>query len=137
MHRCHKVDRQLSSLIAGLDKAVATVAGKIETTIWSLTERYVDPTEIDKVMAFFRAHWDPQHISATTANSHWQFSPERCAGLSGLAFRPATLWDGNKLVGFLGVIGCGFNGSGTVVHGAWLCDLTVVPQYRRLAVGRD
>jgi hypothetical protein len=124
------VDRQLSLLIAGLDKAVATVAGKIQSTM-ALTERYVDPTEIDKVMAFFRAHWDPQHILGHDREFLiWQFSPERCAGFEQAGLSAATLWDGNKLVGFLGVIGCGFNGSGTVVHGAWLCNLIVLPQYR-------
>jgi GNAT superfamily N-acetyltransferase len=100
----------------------------------ALAERFVDRTEIDRVLTFFRDHKPPQHILGQDREFLiWQFSPERCRGFEGAGLSAVTLWDGNEIVGFLGVIGCGFNRNGVVIDGGWLCNLVVLPDYR--AVG--
>jgi hypothetical protein len=97
----------------------------------ALVERFIDSTEIDRVLAFFRAHKRPQHILGRDADFLiWQLSPERCRGFEQAGLSAATLWDGNELVGILGVIGCRFNSSGAAIDGGWLCNLIVLPEYR-------
>ncbi len=100
----------------------------------ALVERFVDRTEIDRVLTFFREHKPPRHILGQDRDFLiWQFSPERCRGFEGAGLSAVTLWDGDEIVGFLGVIGCGFNRNGVVIDGGWLCNLVVLPDYR--AVG--
>jgi hypothetical protein len=100
----------------------------------SLVERFIDPTEIDRVLAFFRSYKRPEHILGHDRDFLvWQFSPERCRGFELAGLSVATLWDGDEIVGMLGVIGSQFNRDGAVADGGWLCNLIVLPQYR--AVG--
>jgi len=97
----------------------------------TLDERFIAPNEINQVMAFFRAYKHPQYILGRDRDFlTWQLSPQRCRGFEQAGLSAVTLWDGDELVGLLGVIGCGFNGNGAVVDGGWLCNLIVLPQYR-------
>ena len=100
----------------------------------ALVERFVDPSEIDQVLAFFRGYKKPEHILGRDRDFLvWQFSPERCRGFDKAGLSAVTLWDNDKLIGTLGVIGCAFNCNGAVIDGGWLCNLIVLPDYR--AVG--
>jgi hypothetical protein len=93
----------------------------------------VEAAEIDQVMRFLRTHWNPNHILGRDREFLlWQLSPERCRGFEQAGLSAAALWAGDELVGILGAIGCRFNGNGTVIDGAWLCNLLVLPQYRAL-----
>jgi hypothetical protein len=98
-----------------------------------VTTRVVEAAEIDQVMRFLRTHWNPNHILGRDREFLlWQLSPERCRGFEQAGLSAAALWAGDELVGILGAIGCRFNGNGTVIDGAWLCNLLVLPQYRAL-----
>jgi hypothetical protein len=100
----------------------------------ALVERPVEAAEIDRVFAFFRFHKGPQHILGRDREFLvWQFDPERCRGFEQAGLSAVTLWDGNDIVGFLGVIGAKFNRDGAIIDGGWLCNLIVLPDYR--AVG--
>jgi len=99
-----------------------------------LVERFIDPTEIDRVLTFFRGYKQPQHILGQDRDFLvWQFSPERCRGFEGAGLAACTLWDDDEIVGFVGIIGSRFNRNGAVIDGGWLCNLIVLPDYR--AVG--
>ena len=100
----------------------------------ALAERIIGSTEIDRVLTFFRGYKQPQHILGHDRDFLlWQFSPQRCRGFEQAGLSAVTLWDGNEIVGFLGIIGCGFNRNGAVIDGGWLCNLIVLHDYR--AVG--
>ena len=97
-----------------------------------LTERCVEVAEIDTVMDFLRANWDPQHILGNDRDFLvWQFAPSRCRGFEHAGLSVVGLWDRSKLAGMVGLIGCRFNRDGVGLDGAWLCNLIVLPEYRR------
>jgi GNAT superfamily N-acetyltransferase len=97
----------------------------------ALVERPVDPAEIECVMAFFRANKRPGHILGQDRDFLvWQLSPGRCRGFEHAGLSALALWDGDEIVGLLGVIGAKFNRDGSVFDGGWLCNLIVLPQYR-------
>jgi GNAT superfamily N-acetyltransferase len=97
----------------------------------SLVERPVDPAEIDSVMAFLRANKRPGHILGHDRDFLvWQLSPGRCRGFEHAGLSALALWDGDEIVGLLGVIGAKFNRDGSIFDGGWLCNLIVLPEYR-------
>jgi hypothetical protein len=109
-----------------------TMSARKTQAAMALTERSVDRTEIDQVMSFLRANWHPQHILGHDRDFlAWQFAPARCRGFEQAGLSVVGLWDQHKLAGMVGLIGCGFNQNGAVVDGAWLCNLIVLPDYRR------
>ena len=97
----------------------------------ALIERFIDSSEIDRVVAFFRANKRPGHIFGQDREFlTWQLSPQRCRGFGEAGLSAVTLWDGGEIAGLLGVIGSKFNRDGAIVDGGWLCNLIVLPQYR-------
>ena len=99
----------------------------------AVVERLIDAAEVDRVLAFFRDFKRPGHILGHDRDFLlWQFSPERCRGFEQAGLSAITLWDDDEIVGFLGVIGCGFNWNGAASDGGWLCNLIVAPEYRAL-----
>jgi hypothetical protein len=99
----------------------------------ALIEHFIDSSEIDRVMAFFRANKRPGHILGQDREFlTWQLSPRRCRGFEEAALSAIVLWDGSEIAGLLGVIGSQFNRDGAIVEGGWLCNLIVLPQYRAI-----
>jgi hypothetical protein len=99
----------------------------------ALIERFIDSSEIDRVLAFFRANKRPGHILGQDREFlTWQLAAERCKGFEESGLSAITLWDDGDIAGMLGVIGTKFNRDGAIVEGGWLCNLIVLPQYRAI-----
>lgn len=102
----------------------------------TLVERFVEPSEIDAVLEFFRLYWGSNHILGNDREYMvWQMSPERSPVFAGAGLAAVTYWDDGRLVGLIGVQSMPFNCDGDVADSAWLCNLGAAPEYLPRGVG--
>ena len=102
----------------------------------TLVERFVDTSEIDTVMRFFREHWGKDHILGNDRDFMlWQMSPRRSPIFANAGLAALSYWDGLRLAGLIGVMSMPFNCNGEVADSAWLCNLQAAPEYLPLGIG--
>jgi GNAT superfamily N-acetyltransferase len=92
--------------------------------------------DVDAVRRFIDTHWRHGHVLARDASLlRWQFDQTRTKAntLQGLSILLA--WQGDRIVGMLGLIYFDFTIRGIVVPGVWLSHWLTIPESRAHGVG--
>ena len=100
--------------------------------------RPCEDSNVPQLMTFIDRHWRQGHIlSHDRALLDWQFAPSRGKSMGFPGPTVLLAWNGQAIVGILGLIPFQLNLSGRVSPAAWLSLWLVTPEARRSTAGLD
>lgn len=102
----------------------------------NIVQRFVAPSEIDGTVEFFRRYWGAGHVLARDRSFlEWQLSPRRSPVFAEAGLAALGCWDGDRMVGMVGLQATDFNCDGDVAPGVWLTNLMSAPDYVDQGIG--